>query len=443
MVGVSSLVQVLGISGLFASRVFVPMFAAALIMRYGPEIGLIDDIGLLAGVTAEQPPTWFTHDITLTVLGILALAEILAHKSDAARELLTFVDHYGKPIAAALTLLGILSVSEAGFVESVVQQAGLGDYILPFLVAGATFVVARAHNVVLGSFIEMDDSDDSGLLGMLSWAEDIWSLFGIFFFILYPLVMVFLIGLVVGLILLLRWRAHVREEKSRIPCVSCGESIYRSAIQCPKCGEANPSVRRVNWLGVATEFPAPAPERQTLDLVSKKRCGRCATRLTQRRPDLSCSACGTRPFAERDFISRYDAHVSGKLGQTLVICGALSTIPIFGLIPGVICYRMTLVAPYRRYVPRTRALFLKLLVSIVFFFLILLQLIPGAGIFMVPLMALLSYSVHRRTFLKLALRQVEVESAMPPARASVPTPPAAPSPPPPPIQASPTDSSPP
>ena len=121
MIGIAAATQALGLTGLFATRVFVPMFAAAVMMRFGPEIGLIDDLGLLAYVTADTPPNWFTSNLALFVLGVLALAEVSAHKVPEARELLNYVDQYGKPAAAFLTYVGMTSVADQEFIESVIQ----------------------------------------------------------------------------------------------------------------------------------------------------------------------------------------------------------------------------------------------------------------------------------------------------------------------------------
>ena len=85
--------------GLFASRAFVSAFAVAAVLRWGPEIDWINNTGLLQSIT--DVPAWFTHNVTLVILGLLAGLEIAATKSADARALLA---HWCR--AAVATLIG-------------------------------------------------------------------------------------------------------------------------------------------------------------------------------------------------------------------------------------------------------------------------------------------------------------------------------------------------
>lgn len=404
MNGLAALAPAFGLMGLFASRVFLPAFAAALMLRLGPGIGWMQDLGLMATIGEGAPPTWFTADLTLHALGVLALVELIAHKSPGAREFLVNVDQLGKPVAAALTYIGILSVRDHAFIEGLMAQAGIGTYGFALVVAGGTFVVARAHNAVVAGVIEMDEDDDTGVVGYFSWVQDLWSLFGVFLLLLFPIAVLVLIGIGIGGIFLLRKRAEAKEEQARIACPSCARLMYRSAIACPSCGNANPAPTAVNWLGASTGIPVGNLQRHALDLVAKKRCRNCASRLVKRSPSQSCPACGAEPFDDPAFLAAYDGLVNGRLSSVLVACFFLSLVPVIGLIVGVIYYRMALVAPFRRYVGRGRAFFLRLAVKVLFFFLILLQLVPMLGAIVVPTMAWISYGVYRRAFFGMARR---------------------------------------
>ncbi len=128
MVGTSLAAGTLGLPGLFAARAFMPIFAAALTMRYAPEVGWIAEFGLLQLLGGEPVPSWFTADPTLAVLGTLALAELLAHKSSDARELINLVDQWGKPLAALLTYLGILGLADQAALDALL--AGSGSVVL-------------------------------------------------------------------------------------------------------------------------------------------------------------------------------------------------------------------------------------------------------------------------------------------------------------------------
>lgn len=70
-----------------------------------------------------------------------------------------------------------------------------------------------------------------------------------------------------------------------------------------------------------------------------------------------------------------------------------------GLLPAVIYYRMALVAPFRRYIPRGRSLLMKWGLRLLFFALVAIQWIPAVGGVVVPTMALVNYVAWRRLFL--------------------------------------------
>ncbi len=411
MIGPSLAAGTVGLTGLFAARAFVPMFAAALTLRFAPEVGWVAEWGLLRLMGGEAVPSWFTADETLVVLGVLALVEILAHKSSEARQLLTLVDQYAKPLAALLTYLGILSLTEAEILASLLGGSGTAYGLGSVLVAGGTFLVAAVHNGVLESAIELDEDDDTGALGLLSWAQDGWSLFGIVLLILFPLVMVTLIVLAIGFIFALRKAAESLEENAKATCEECGATMYRAALSCPACSAPNPSPAELSWLGTATRRTASNRSQQPLLLASYRRCRRCATRLPRRSVDQACPACGTGAFDSAEFAAAYDRAISERLASVLVVCACLSLVPVVGLIPGVIYYRLALVAPYRRYLERGRRLLLKIGMWICFLFLILFQWVPIVGGAVVPIMALVSYRVYRGAFLKRIRNQATAPEA--------------------------------
>jgi hypothetical protein len=87
--------QGLGSVGIFASRAFLPAFATALLLRFGPNIPWLARHGLLPQV--RDIPTWFTSDVALVVLGILTALELLAERSPEAKAVLDEVHDYFKP----------------------------------------------------------------------------------------------------------------------------------------------------------------------------------------------------------------------------------------------------------------------------------------------------------------------------------------------------------
>ena len=108
-------------------------------------------------------------------------------------------------------------------------------------------------------------------------------------------------------------------------------------------------------------------------------------------------------MAEQDFAHRYLDYIGVRLPRVGLACAVLSLIPIIGLVPGVIYYRMALVAPFRRYLPLGRRFLIKWFMRLVLFVLIAFQWVPLAGGLVVPLMALLSYTAYRSSYKSLAL----------------------------------------
>jgi hypothetical protein len=80
----------------------------------------------------------------------------------------------------------------------------------------------------------------------------------------------------------------------------------------------------------------------------------------------------------------------------------LGLIPILGVIPGVILYRLTIVAPYRRYISTGRGLLLRWTIRLIILVLVALQWVPVAGGFVVLFMALINYAAYRTMYRKLA-----------------------------------------
>lgn len=386
----------LGSMGFFASRAFLPAFLTALLMRIGPDLPWVGQLGLLTGL--RHAPSWFTHEITIAVLGLLALGEFLATKNAEVRELMGHVDKYAKVGMAALTFFGVASVADVSFVQEQLQEASL-LLVLPALgVAGGVFVLASLRGRFLAMFSAADADDSSGVQGVLSWLEDAWASVGTLFLVLFPIVMLILISVAAGVLVLVERRIRAREENSKVPCAECGTSIYPAAIACPRCQTPNAEPRDVGWLGGSTEEPVPDAAAHPFRLIEKQRCAQCATRLEERSVEQSCPACSRLLFEDDRESERYVAHVDSAVPRVLLVSLALSLIPVVGLIPGVLYYRIKLVAPFRRYLPFLRAFFLRWVLRVGFFFLIALQWIPAVGGVVVPLMALASYGVYRSAF---------------------------------------------
>lgn len=396
--------------GLFASRAFVSAFAVAAVLKWGPDIGLINNTGLLKHV--HSVPSWFTHDATVTILGLLALLEIAANKSADARAVLNEVDSYLKSGSSFLTTLatsGIITAQDKEVIEEIISfswqepvRAGLGEGALGFVVAlftaGGVYVTCQVRSRLLGVLSEADPDDDTMIGGLLSWLEDLWAFFGTLLLILFPIVMLVITGMIFTCIALLQWRAKRREEKSKVPCASCGKEMYRHAVACPSCRAANPAIHAIGWLGQSKDKLAKDPEAQPVRLTQKQRCPACAANLEPRQMRQRCPACGYELFESEDDSKAYLAALDQRYPKVLVVTALLSLIPIVGLIPAIMVYRLRLIAPLRRYLSLARRVPLGVGLKLLFFVLIWVQVIPGVGALAVPLMASISYGTHRRSF---------------------------------------------
>ena len=134
-----------------------------------------------------------------------------------------------------------------------------------------------------------------------------------------------------------------------------------------------------------------------------KRCPVCATRLDRRAVDQICGACGHRLMDDPDFARRYIASIDRRVPMVLVVCFLLGLIPVLGVIPGVVYYRLSIVAPFRRYIPPGRGLLLRWVVRLAMLVLVAFQWVPVAGGLAVPAMALINYVAYRSAYRSLAL----------------------------------------
>jgi hypothetical protein len=171
---------------------------------------------------------------------------------------------------------------------------------------------------------------------------------------------------------------------------------------CPKCQAKVQAPCQIGIWGQPKAEPARNLEAHPYRLVEKKRCPVCATRFKERKPRQTCAECGHELMKEPAFRDAYVAYVRQRLPAVCGISFLLSLIPVFGLIPGVIYYRMALVSPFRRYIPLHRSSVIKWLLRLFFFVLIGVQWVPLLGGVVIPVMAWVSHSTYRSTFQSLA-----------------------------------------
>jgi len=401
------ILQGLGSATFFAARAFIPAFVTALLLKLGPSLPWIGDTDLLQSLPTDTPH-WFTSWTCIGVLGVLSALEMFADKSSDLRQLIDEFGKYVKPVMAMLTTLGLMGAADVGMVDQVMEgdvqpmEGDIGSGLLSTVTGAFTWLLATLRGAVFDLFREGDADDDAGVQGLMSWAEDVWATCGPLLLILFPIVMAVLVGLVTFGLYRMKRRAEIREDGSRVPCTQCSQPVYRCAVRCGSCNTPVPSPLDVGFFGTTIDKPVPDAERQPYRLAEKKRCPVCATRLEERSPRQTCPACGHETFADPAFLDRYITDVAARLPFTLLLCTLLSLVPIAGLLPGVIYYRVALVAPFRRYLPRGKALALKWGVRILFLVLVAIQWIPAVGGVVVPTMALVNYFAWRTVFLSVA-----------------------------------------
>jgi ferredoxin len=396
---VTALLQALGSIGLFPARIFLPAFLTALLLRFGPHIPLIAHAGLLGHV--HNTPAWFTSDISLLVLGALSVLEIVGQKNPEARHLLHEFDAYLKAGVAALTSLGVISATDSSFVKQTIHQASLLDYLAPLVAALGTLRVSQIRRDVIQPLHE--HVEGTHLDRLISLAEDSWVALGALVMVVFPVLMLLLVGIATGVLLLVRRRMRVAEEHARIPCAKCGTMVYACAMACPSCREPVHSPRAVGFLGQSKPYPAPDLADHPYRLVEKKRCPLCASHLKSRQPHQKCGACGQVVPADAAFAEAYLAYVARRLPVVLGGCLLFSLVPVVGLIAGAVYYRMTLVLPFSEYLPFGRRFLLRWGVRLLFLLLAIFQIVPLLGGLVVPIMAMVSFWAYRNAYRAIAL----------------------------------------
>ncbi len=392
MIDPISLAQTTASVPFLASRVFQCGFAAAALARISHEV----DWAWLSLV--RDLPAWTHGDLTLLVLGILALLEVLATKDPDARRLLGLFDAEMKG-AAQIVFATVLQTGFVGLgtrtVEPIEAAITTPQMLLAFGSGIAVWGVAKLRQGVLDFFAELDEDDDLGLQRLVSWAEDGWSMGGIVLVLLAPVLAVVVAGLtLLGLWLVRRW-VDRRETLLLEPCPHCGESRHPSAVECPACRQPQPQPRQVGVLGQASQLAVTDIAAHRRMLTARKRCSSCATRLRKKTVRQPCPRCVTETFASRTEVDQHLELVNRRLPQTLLICWGLSFVPVLGLIPGILYYRLGLVSSLRCYVSPVNNFFGRWMVRLITLFLLLLQPVPILGSAVLPLMAFTNYRVYR------------------------------------------------
>ncbi len=385
----------------FTSRVFAPVFWLAMWAR-------LQEDGYLQYLTTDwwvfqwrfslDYPEWFVDPGMIFTFFVLAVIEAAAEKSPDAAHFMTVFDSEVKSfgsfifnnavtVSSTFALAASYTVVQAGFSFSLVWAAIIG---------GGVWVFAKIRGSLVGFFLDSDEDDDLGLRKLLSWAEDGWTGMGTLLLVILPLLALTVAGLTLLVLFLVQRHLKAREEKQKVPCAKCGNPNYAASVNCFSCGEATASPVKLGFFGQPTRAPVTDVDRHRMNLLSRRRCFVCAARLPQKSIRQACRACGAEVFPSAEWVDSYLKHLKSKLPHTLLVCLGLSLVPLLGLIPGIVYYRVGLISNMRRYIPRGTGCLLRWVVRIVNMALLSLQWVPLLGAVTLPLMCLVNYSIYLR-----------------------------------------------
>jgi len=380
---------------LFASRPFLAAFLTAVVARWGVSWPWIGDNAVV--VALHGSPAWFQSGTCLGVLGVLGLLEVLSAKSPEVQEVMTHVDRALKTAIAILVAFALVDAETKQTLDAL-QKAGFGfEPAWALVVGGLTYAAAGLRAKLVELVTDADDGDDVGLQSMLAWAENSAAFLGVLFLLLFPLAALVLSALTTLGIWLVRRRAEKAEASSRVPCARCATPILPHASACHRCGLEVDAPAAVGVFGQPKAVRTPDRARHAFELVSRKRCPTCATRLRERAVTQACPTCKKTTFASAAEFERYLAVIEARLPRTLLVSLGLGAIPLLGVIPGVLYYRLNLVSGLRGYIPPLRGCTTKWLVRLIHFGVIALQPIPLVGAVVLPFMCWSTYAIYRRS----------------------------------------------
>jgi hypothetical protein len=391
----------------------------------------------LAEIQGMNLPFWMISEVVLIALGLLTAAEWYSESdADLRRMLERLKTHIIKPGVNGALQFGLVSGQSAAVLDVLAyrlppealawlvslgpgvavastggvnlrDQAVVGalSWIMTAVAAGwallmatGTWLLALFRQKVVDLIAELDDGDNLGLLRMLSLAEGGWTITLTVVLIVAPFLALTLTLLTLLMLLLIRKWFERRDERSKVPCATCGTPIYPMALFCHSCRHTNQAPRKVGVFGQAKAAPATDRATHRLNLMARKRCHCCASRLVQKTIRQVCPACGTATFDDASEVNAYLRTLDKKLPLTLLICGALGALPVIGIVPGIVYYRLSLVAGLRAYLPSTVGCLTRWGVRLASTVLVMLQ--PFfLGWLTLPAMALLNYVVYRQVLL--------------------------------------------
>lgn len=378
------------------------LFSSALIARFGVEWQFLADeagVHMLAGL-----PDWILSDTFIMMLGIFSIIEHIFQRTPELQQTLELGESQLKGVFAFF-LCFFLVQGNLQDIETHIQEVGVStdfagflsvEYAWSFLIGGATWFVAMTRRAVYEALIAIDPNDDIQLQRSMIWFENGLGIVGPMLIVLFPL-----FGLVTALIAVatlagLKRYFQSMEAKQKKPCPNCQQDNHLSANQCGGCHSPLERPYAVGLFGQAKEELALPADQHRLALLQSKRCPSCAEQHKGVGVQIQCERCDTLFFPSESDGQIYLKKIEAKLPKTLFVSTLLSLIPVIGIIPGIIFYRLYLIRGLRVYLPRLNSFGTRWLVRLLCLALLMMQTIPLVGALAIPLMALINYVVYSR-----------------------------------------------
>ena len=374
----------IGGTPVYSVRVFLGTFILSLIARFRPQ-------------AFQQVPDWFSSDASLWILGIAALLEIYAAKKPELSELMAAFDPGLKAVAFVVMNIVVLADGTLEVAQTAEYvTSGVPVWWVPVVVCAIGVWWAASIRRDLYLFLaEIDDDDSLGIRSLLSWFEDGWTLIAVLVLVFLPALALLTATISLVVFWIVRRVIEAQERHHMVACCQCNGSMLTSALVCPQCGAHAEKPLRVGPFGQPTTLPVVDETRHRLELIAKRRCLHCATRLPKRSIRQVCPACKAETLPTAEWAERYLKYVQGKLGRTILVCLVLGAVPVLGLVPGIIYYKMSLISNLRAYLPPAVGCLTRWVARLVILFLIAFQWVPILGALTLPAMCSLNFLLYR------------------------------------------------
>jgi hypothetical protein len=265
------------------------------------------------------------------------------------------------------------------------------------VIGGGVWFTSSLRSANYMAVQELDPDDDLKVQGILSWFEDFFSFGGVVLVVIAPiLAMIVALLTVAGLYAFRAYLSH-REKKKMVPCTQCGESRHLCGARCHRCGHQHEHIHQVGFMGMIRKTLVTDLHDHQFQMTTRKRCFQCGERYKEQKLIQACSRCGRPPFRDEQEARLYLGLISGRLGKTLLYSCLFGIVPIVGLIPGIIYYRVNLISCMRGYIPRTTGCLVRWIARVAILLLIASQGL-GAGFIALPLMCLINYGIYHAVF---------------------------------------------